>query len=375
MIRCSFILILVLVLATDGSAQPPTSFDPSRRLPTINESSQQEQVQRKTHLYEPAKIVAWVGDQPIILGDLLGQVNQALAPYESQMTPVELEVQREALIKQALESAIDAKILYLEFLRKLPSRDKLAEISENVNDVFRKKQLPQMLKDAKVNTPGELDLYLRRFGSSLAKAQQSFMEQALAAHILQSNIDRNPEITHQEMVDHYREHAADYDIPAKVRYEQLMVRFDRFNSRDDAWNAIGKMGNQVLGGADLGAVARRSSHGSKADEGGLRDWTGKGSLTSKKLEKRLFELPLNKLSERIVDDKGIYIVRVLGRREPTKVPFVEAQVEIKKALRKEKIVKQQTEYQKKMRTGGVYVKTIFDKPDKPRTATSKRGIN
>ena len=315
---------------------------------------------RRPDLYKPAQIIARVGDQPIMLGDLLGQVNQILEPYYGKMPEYEMEKQREKLIKQLLDTAIENKLMYLEFLRQFPQADKLPEVEDSLTETFSKKQLPKLMEKAKVNTPGEYDLYLRRYGASLDKMKQTFIEQVLAGQYMNQNIERDPEITHEEMVQEYRRSITEYELPAKVRWEQLTVDIDKFPSRAVAWRAIASMGNEVIGGAPLAAVAKRSSQGFRASEGGYHDWTTKGSLVSEVLDHKLFELPIGKLSRILEDDGSMYIIRVIERTEATRVPFTEAQVEIKEKLKEQKVKESREQFAAKVRDGDTMIWTIFD---------------
>jgi len=69
------------------------------------------------------------------------------------------------------------------------------------------------------------------------------------------------EVTHDDLLAYYQEHAAEYELPAKGAVEHLMARFSRFPSKREAWIAVGEMGNMVLRGAKLETVAREHSHG------------------------------------------------------------------------------------------------------------------
>jgi parvulin-like peptidyl-prolyl isomerase len=108
-----------------------------------------------------------------------------------------------------------------------------------------------------------------------------------------------------------------------------MVRFDRFPSKADARNAIIAMGNRVVFGAPLDAVAKRESQGSMAANGGQHEWTPQGSMENKQLEQQLFDLRIQYLSDIIESAEGFHIVRVQEREAQVTRPFVEIQTEIK----------------------------------------------
>ena len=94
-----------------------------------------------------------------------------------------------------------------------------------------------------------------------------------------------------------------------------MVRIDKYRSKTDAYAAIACMGNQVLAGKPLAQVAKAQSDGPTADQGGLRDWTGKGSLVAQQLDLALFGLPVGQLSPILESESGYHIIRVVERRE------------------------------------------------------------
>lgn len=320
--------------------------------------------------FRPGQIIAWVGDQPIQAGDLLPMVEQTLAPYLAKMPPEALEAQKDAidaqrenLLKQALASAIDTKLLYLDFLRSIPA-DKLAEALPNITaraeERFHEMELPSAIEKAKVASAVELEAELRKYGSSLANQKRSFVERILAQSMLRQEVNYQPEVTHMEMADYWRENEQEFDRPAKARWEKLSVRFDRSGTREEAWVTLGNMGNEVLRGAPFAAVAQRHSQGVDAGDGGYHDWTTKGSLASDVLDSAIFTLPVGQLSERLEDEHGFHIVRVIERDNGGPVPFLEAQVDIQKKLRKQKVKKQINEYVARLKKE-VHVWTIFDR--------------
>jgi parvulin-like peptidyl-prolyl isomerase len=215
-----------------------------------------------------------------------------------------------------------------------------------------------------------LDAQLRQFGSSLAQQKAAFVERALGQSVLQQKINYEPEVTHQEMLTYYHEHQREFERQAQARWEKLTVRSDRLPNKAEAWAALGNIGNEVLRGAPLNAVAKRSSQGVDAADGGYHDWTTQGALASDVLDQAIFSLPVGQLSERLEDKEGFHIVRVIERRDAGRIPFVDAQVEIKEKLKKEKIRKQTEDYVVRLRKE-IRVWTIFgdDPAAEVKTAT------
>ena len=339
-----------------------------------------------------------VGDKVIFHGDIAPIVNQILEP-ELAKAPSPLERSlleqryREMLTRQTLRQMVETKIMYLEFDREIiknTPKDKLSEARKNIDkkvaesfeaelaDMRSKlakakpEEMPELLKrdpivprlallmkESNAESLGELDLALRRYGSTLEKQVRYYGEYKLGRSTVGKHINFNPEITHQEMLDYYREHAADYAVPAKVRFEILTAKFSNYPTPADAENALAAMGNEVFFGTPFAVVAKRSSQDPNAAAGGYYDWITQGSLASQPLNEALFTLEVGKLSQIIKDDRGCHILRVIERTPAGQVPFLDAQKKIKEAI---KIQKREADYKKFVQQLGTGTKvwTIYD---------------
>jgi parvulin-like peptidyl-prolyl isomerase len=364
-------------------------------------------------LFQAGQIVAIVGDQFILYGDVAQTVNQMLQPAidkaKSDAERREIERYREPLTKQVVGEMAQRKVLYLAFLRDVEEsagRDKMAEVKRNIDKKIREAfaqelekyraevatankeeiqkllrreptvvRLALMMKDHNLESLSELSALLSQYGSTLNEQMRQYGEHQLGMQMVRKNITVKPEVTHQEMLDYYQEHAADYAVPAKARFEILSVRFDSFPSKAAAYNAIGAMGNEVFFGAPFAAVARKSSQDPNADKGGYYDWTSKGSLASQAVDQAIFSLEPGKLSQILEDERGLYIVRVLERTDAGSVSFLDAQTEIKEDIIARK---RDAEYKKFIASlsTGTKIWTIYDEDKdvarKPQDAVQQR---
>lgn len=345
-------------------------------------------------IFKPGQIVAQVGDQIILYGEVVPLVNQMLAPHlqkaATRAERQEILSQREAVIEQAVRQMVETKLLYYEFLREIP-RDKVDEAKKSIKEqvasrlegelatarremaaakkselegLFRKDpvlmRLAALMNEQSLETTAELDAALRRQGSSLKKEINAYIEYHVGRQVIPKNIDFRPEVTHQEMLDYYREHAADFAVAAKARFEILTVYYKNFPTPQDAERALAEMGNAVyLGGASFGAVAQKSSQEPAASEGGQYDWTTKGSLASAVIDEAIFTLPVGKLSQILRDERGCHIVRVHERLPAGQISFTVAQAKIKEAIVSQKREKQYREYIEGLRSS-TPVWTIYD---------------
>jgi parvulin-like peptidyl-prolyl isomerase len=348
-------------------------------------------------LFEPTRTVAVVGDRHILYGEIGPTVEQILAPLTAQVTSdyerQELEKLRENLTRQYLRQFVDTKLMYLEFERQLEKnagRDKLVEartgIERKMRDSFEKDllamrekvanakpervqelmrrdptlpRLAMLMKQHQCETMQELDTVLRRYGSSLDKQIRFYGENILGRSTLSRQMTTNPEVTHEEMLDYYAANADEFAVPAKARFELLTVKFANHPTRNDAWNKLAQMGNEVYFGAPFATIAKKHSEEPRAKEGGAYDWTTKGSLASKTIDQAIFTLEPGKLSQILEDERGVHIIRVTERQDEHQVAFLEAQPSIKEAIVQKK---REVDFKKAVESlrVGVAVWTIYD---------------
>ena len=313
--------------------------------------------------FSRGQVLAIVGGHPIYHGDMIYEISQIVERF---MGPAPREMkQREArgLIPRLLPKYIDQKLMYVDAMRNLPEGAKIQDAIADAEDQFESLEMPNMIKKAGVKNSLEFDGHLRANGSSLRQMRRQWAQTQISRFLLRQNLNINPEVTHQELLDHYQEHRKDYFIPARVRWEQLVVRFNKFPTRMEAKKALVIMGNEVVGGASFAAVAKRSSHGFRASQGGRHDWTTKGSLAATSIDEALFDIPLDTLSDIIESDTGFHIVRVLERQNEGHVPFRDAQVEIREKIVEEKRNEILAKHVEKLRAE-IPIEYLIDTPER-----------
>lgn len=288
--------------------------------------------------FEPTRLLAVVGDEPIFVGDMLFEINQLIARFMPNAPENIVKRERGALIDKILPKYIEQKMLLIDVKRDLPEQANFSELIKSSSSEFDEKALEELMKSAGVDSPVMFDAHLRAQGSSLRKLRMTWTVNQVVRYFLSQKIKADAEVSHKDLLDYYREHESDYAVKAKARWEQVMIRHDKSESQSDAMSKIIELGNKIVYGASLGGVAKKSSHGFNAREGGLHDWTTRGSLVLKEIDAAIFELPVGQLSDVIKTKRGFHIVRVIERTEAGKVDFREAQVEIRKKLESEKRV-------------------------------------
>jgi len=318
-----------------------------------------------------ARVVARVGPEVVLEGDLLTPTALAwLDKVAGGLTPEQVRELKTQICRQVIKQHVESLIVYVDACRTIPE-DRLPEIEKKVNEAFDQQQLPRLVKDAGVANGLEYDQLLRSRGQSLDRIRKTFFERALAQQWIQQKVVNDGEIPHAEMIAWYQNHLAEYDFPAKVRFEQLTVKITAGRPRGQAWSMLAAMGNEVMQGKPFADVARARSEGPTAATGGVYDWTTKGSLVSKVVDEAVFTLPIGQLSAILDDGSALHIVRVTERVDAGRVPFIDAQVEIRGKLQEERRKRQMDEYLATVRDR-TPVWTIFDdEPGGPSQAAAQ----
>lgn len=308
-----------------------------------------------------AMVVARVGPEVVLEADLLTpKALEWLAQVSPGLPPEKVRELRLQICQQVLPSHIETLLVYVDACREIPA-DKLPEIRANVDKAFDEQQLPRMMKEDGVANSLEYEQRLRSQGMSLDRMRKMFFERGLAQEWLRKNVGEVEEIPHADLIAWYQNHLADYEFPAKARFEALSVKMGLKRSRSQAWDLLAAMGNEVLGGRPFEEVAKGRSEGPTAYQGGSFDWTGQGSLASKTLDEAIFSLPVGELSAIIEDGEMLHIVRVVERTPAGRTPFLDAQVGIRETLLEERRRAATDEYLAKLKDR-TPVWTVFDDP-------------
>jgi len=303
-------------------------------------------------------IIARVGSEAILESEINGAVNEILERNKDKIPPEQWEMQREVLIKQRLKSLIETKLISLDAKRNIPEEG-WPNIEKQLSKQFEVDEVEKLIKKSGLNSRRELDQKLRALGTSLEREKRAYVERILAQQWMRQQIKHDEEITYDKMVAYYHQHPEEFTHPARARWEELMVSYSKHSSKAAAYEAIARMGNQVVGGTPLAQVAKTGSDSVLAADGGQRDWTTKGSLVCKELDQALFSLPMGQLSPIIEGPRGFHIVRVVEREEASITSFLDAQVDIRQKILRERSEEQFREYMAQL-VSHTPVWTIFD---------------
>ena len=302
------------------------------------------------------QMIARIDNQIVLACEVLWRVNHMIEMNRDKIPPEQINVAREQLLKRELAGLLDRKLVYDQFRRTVPAEN-LPRVEENLLEPFQEREMPELMKQLKVDNQRDLERELARLGSSLADARRAFNERVIAQEWVRSKVKINEEVSPDEMWEYYQAHLADYDYPTQARWEELLVRKNRFAHPAEAYAEIARMGNEVwhrgmahgVQGPAFAEVAKAKSDGFTAKDGGLHDWTTKGALKATNIDQALFSLQVGQMSPILESEDAFHIVRVLERKEAGRELFTEVQGKIRDKLKEQRFEEAVEAYLTKLR--------------------------
>ncbi len=309
---------------------------------------------------EGAQILARVGSEVILASEVLPLVNETLSNIKDieKASDNEIAKAREQLVKNILPKLIEMKLWYVDAKRNIPA-EAIENVNKQLNTRFEEVEVSERLKKLKVSSRRELEARLAQWGTSLDQEKRAFIERAIVGEWIRQKLDKDEDITHEELLEYYQAHATEYYHPTRVRWEHLEVTFRRHPDKREAWQHIAMLGNAVQQGQPFAQVAQTQSEGIMASNGGQHDWLTQGSLKSDILDRALFSLPPGTLSPILEDETGFHIVRVIERENAYRTPFEEVQTKIRESLQQDRKQARQKECIARLREE-IPVWTVFD---------------
>jgi len=308
--------------------------------------------------FAAGQVVAIVGTERILAGDLAAVIEPIIIENKNRLNgQAQQDAARRTLLRQVLPQFVEMKALEQEFFRDMAGTsppDEVKKMREQVvsraTRMFYDRYVPaELFKKYKVEGLAELEAELQSRGMSLGIMKNHFLTQVMGSQLEEKYVLEQYEIPPDEILAYYKENIDRWKVPARANWRQLTVRHDRHATREEALQRIEQLFNEVyLGGKPFEAVARDSSEGYTAAEGGLYDWTSQKSLKSAALDQAIFSLPLRHLSQLIEDDIGFHVIEVLQREEARTQDMAEIQTEIRKTLSKAIRQKKADEFRKKI---------------------------
>lgn len=178
-------------------------------------------------------------------------------------------------------------------------------------------------------------------GMTVAQLREQTRKSLLSQAVLGREVYANIEIDEEILRRYYRDHPEEFTVPEKLRLRELIVLEEPTPAAEERRRLAERIRAEVLGGRPLDEIA--ADYSAQGLTSGVIDvgWVSAGDLAPE-LEKAVWGLELNQLSEPIDARGGTHLVEVLERQPATLRPYTEVADRIR-ALERERRAAEQVE--------------------------------
>lgn len=192
-------------------------------------------------------------------------------------------------------------------------------------------------------------------GVSWEDFKQNLRNQIITQEVIGREVGARIQITETEMKQYYTDHAKEFDQPEQIRLSEILVapapsiiaadspdakKKEDLPPAPDQLAAAEQKANELLsqikGGAKFEDVARKSSDGPTAAQGGDLGYFKRGML-ARELENKTFDMKPGDVSDVIRTKQGFIILKVSEHTQAGQVALKDAEPQIQETLYLQKI--------------------------------------
>ena len=270
-------------------------------------------------------IVATVGDEAILRSELVDVIALDLRQARLQGAgDAELGKETDTLMAQALEQAVEAKIMV---------RQALLEGLEVSNDDVEQ-AMDQIKKP--FSSEDEFLSYLAQADQTVSEVRELQRKQLLALRMSatkRAQFEKEVAVSEAEVAQYYQDHKQEFARPerALVRSIALYAK-SKTPERASAKARLEALREEIDAGADFEELAKAHSEAPGADQGGEIGWVMRGDL-QENLEAAAFGLPEGGVSDVLENEDAVILLKVDRKEGPGEASLDEARKEIEPLLR------------------------------------------
>jgi peptidyl-prolyl cis-trans isomerase SurA len=283
---------------------------------------------------QPTKPVANAEPSPYpgdVVEDIVARVNDQVisrSDYERAAQDLESQGKQQQWTQQQLFEAKHDLLRDLIDQQLLLSKGKDLDITGETELI---KRLDEMRKQNHLDSMEDLQKAAEAQGVSWEDFKASIRNRIITQEVIRDQVGRHVNISPTEVQNYYNQHKQEFDQPEQVRLSEILIPTanpDDAAQVADAKKKADDLAGKLQGGADFAALAKTSSGGPTAAEGGDLGEFKAGQL-AKVLEDATFGLKPGQYTQPIRTKQG-YVILKVTEHNPGGIPplkDVEPQVE------------------------------------------------
>jgi parvulin-like peptidyl-prolyl isomerase len=272
---------------------------------------------------------AFVNSRVITVGEVLAIVQPIRAQLAETYDGEELDRKMEEAYREGVDALIERALILEEFTAmggSIPDRAIDDQINVMINDRFKNDRAAflEALAEDRMTLDDWREETKNRLVISLMRRREVIDRVIIAPRAVR---------------DSYEARSAQYQIPEQVQLSMIVLH--KGSSPDDQAvkkNEAMQIREKLLAGDDFAELAKSSSEGYKAADGGDQGWMDPKTLR-KELAEAVSALEPGRISEVIETDDDYYILKVEAKKNASITPFDAVRDQIEYELRKEEELK------------------------------------
>lgn len=300
-----------------------------------------------------------------VIEEIVARVNDSIIT-RSDMVKSREELQQELQQQNIPAADSRAKDKEKDVLRDLIDQQLLLQKGKDLGitgDTELVKRLDDLRKQLKLDTLEDLEKEAQKQGVSFEDYKQGIRNQIITQQVISHEVAPKIQITEKEVQDYYNQHKAELEQPEAVDLSEILVSTGSSNVNVDpnappppedpakvasAEDKAKQLLASIKAGAKFEDVAKKSSDGPTADQGGELGMFKRGML-AKELEDLTFGINPGSVSDVIRTKQGFVILKVNQHTQAGIAPLKQVENRIQEALYYERLQPALRSYLTKLR--------------------------
>lgn len=273
------------------------------------------------------QVVATVDDEPILQSELMVEIAPLIESLRaSAATPEQFQQEVDDAMRQALDQAVEQRLLYREAeLKGLQIDD--AAIDDRIDKI-----------KAQYKTNDEFLNALRDAGETMSDFRERLRRQIIAISMgmeQRRTYEDQAVVSESEIAQYYQDHQDEFSHGERIKVRRIFLSTGASSDEKAKGRArLESLKEELTLGADFSELAQAHSAGPEASSGGLVGWVERGDLVPQ-LEEAVFALQAGEVSAPIEVEEGVLLLKAEERVAAGTMTLDEARTEIEPILRGE----------------------------------------
>ncbi len=269
------------------------------------------------------RILAVVNDELITEQDLETTMAPVAAQIRMTATGQEYDEKMKEARRQFLNRVIEDKLILSEAKRK--------------QVIVKDPEVDEMMAEVRNKFPNR-EVFLKSIegqGYTEKKRWDRFHDQVMMQKLVAYEVRSKISVSPGEVNEYYKVHAQDFTQGDRVKLQHILIRVGT-RSEEEASNLARSLYDQIKAGASFTEIAKASSEGAEAKDGGDMGWVEKGQLMGE-IDEKIFALNEGEVTAPIPTALGYHIFKITERQRVSVKPLSEVRAQVQELIFKEKM--------------------------------------